>query len=921
MEIKKSLTMPKTAFEMRGNLAQKEPVMQKHWDEIKLYEMVLAKNQKNKHYVFHDGPPFANGDIHCGHAMNKVLKDIVVRYHNMLGEYTPFVPGWDTHGLPVETALAKKGVKRKTLSLVDYRKLCEQYALEQVDHQMHQFMRLGLLCDFEHRYITLQHDYEAMQIKVFAKMALDGMIFRGKKPVFWSPSSESALAEAEIEYNDITSTSIYVPFKVSKKNAFLNGDESFVIWTTTPWTIPANLAICLNAHYEYGVFETDQGVFIFLAELEKQLSEILHLTNVKLRKIIKGQDLEGVETKHPLYDRTSVIILGDHVTNDTGTGCVHTAPGHGEDDYNVGKKYGLPAFCPVDDKGYMMAEAGPELAGLFYEEANEKVLELLDKKHALMASSKITHAYPHDWRTKKPVIFRATDQWFCSIEKIKAKLMQEIKGIKWYPDWGEVRLGNMIADREDWCISRQRAWGVPLPIIYNEDGSPIFEQKVFDHISDLFRQYGSTVWYEKDVKELLPDGYKNPASPNGKFKKETDIMDVWFDSGSSHTTVMDQRGYGYPCDLYLEGSDQYRGWFNSSLIIGTVYHGQAPFKTCVTHGFVLDGNGNKMSKSLGNTIDPNKLIAVYGADVVRLWAASIDYQQDVRISEPIIKQISEQYRKIRNTLRFLHGNLSDGEFGHFDYAKDKTTSFELVDRFILEKLHSVVNQCLDNYEHFNFLAITTTLENFMANDLSAFYLDIGKDVLYCDEFDSVRRRQYQTVLYEVLDALLRLLAPILPHTMEELYQLMPDRKLASVHLLEMVKPQKVDEAVLADYQILLNLRTEVLKALEEARASGNIGSAQEATVVLDIQDAKTKTAFAKLPAAEKTRFFIVSKLEEKPNSGLKQTVAQVQILKNEGIKCERCWNHFEEHEVDANHLCSRCQKALAKASAHEVPHE
>ncbi|MFA7100225.1 MAG: isoleucine--tRNA ligase [Bacilli bacterium] len=917
MEVKKSLTMPNTAFEMRGNLANKEPVLQKKWEEMHLYEKVLEKNKNQPPFRFHDGPPFANGDIHCGHALNKILKDFIVRYKSMSGYYTHFIPGWDTHGLPIETALAKKGVKRKTMELSEYRKLCEKYALEQVNHQMAQFKRLGLEADFDHCYITLQHDYEAKQIEVFAKMVKAGMIFRGKKPVFWSPSSESALAEAEIEYYDVTSSSIYVAFKVSKKNQFLRGDESFIIWTTTPWTIPANLAICLNAKYDYGVFETDQGVFIFLKEFENTLPELLGLTNVKLRTVIKGSDLEGVEAKHPLYERSSVVILGDHVTNDAGTGCVHTAPGHGEDDYKVGRKYGLPAFCPVDDKGFMTAEAGVDFAGLFYEDCNTKVLEKLQECGALMKETKITHAYPHDWRTKKPVIFRATDQWFCSIDKIRNQLLTEIHAVKWYPSWGEVRLGNMIADRDDWCISRQRAWGVPLPIIYNEDGSPIFEDAVFAHISDLFRQYGSNIWYEKDVKDLLPSGYHNPKSPHDNYKKEKDIMDVWFDSGSSHTTVMDQRGLGYPIDLYLEGSDQYRGWFNSSLIIGTVYHNECPFRSVVSHGFVLDGKGQAMSKSLGNTIDPNKFANSYGADIIRLWVGSVDYQQDVRISEDIIKQIAEQYRKIRNTLRFVHGNLSDGSFGHFDAAKDNQKDLELVDQFVINKLHSVINQCLDNYDHYNFLAIITVLENFLANDLSSFYLDIGKDVLYCDEFDSKRRRQYQTVLHEVLDSLLRLLAPILPHTMEELYQLTSDKSEESVHLLSMVKPQDVNEEVLKEYTALLKLRTEVLKALEESRSKGEIGSAQEARLQLDINDKYTSEVFNKMSHAEQVRFFIVSDLELVKNNGLKQEVSQVKVLKDEGIKCERCWNRYPANKVNAEHLCERCEKAFKKAAQHE----
>ncbi len=919
MEIKNSLTMPKTGFEMRGNLPNKEPRIQENWEKSDLYHQVLNKNKGNKPFRFHDGPPFANGDIHCGHALNKTLKDIVVRYHSMLGDYTPYIPGWDTHGLPIETALAKKGIKRKELELPEYRKLCEKYAYEQIANQEKQFKRIGLMCDFENKYITLQHDFEAKQIEIFAKIALSGLIFRGKKPVFWSPSSESALAEAEIEYQDITSYSIYVPFKVVDTKGVLNGDESFIIWTTTPWTMPANLAICLNERYEYGVFETDQGVYIFLNEFKDSLSELLGFTNVKLRKIFKGKELEGITTKHPMYDRTSIIILGNHVTNDAGTGCVHTAPGHGEDDYIVGKKYGLETFCPVDDRGFMMKECGEELAGMFYEDANKKVLEILEREHALLKMVPITHAYPHDWRTKKPVIFRATDQWFCSIEKIKPQILKEIANVKWLPSWGETRLSNMIKERGDWCISRQRAWGVPLPIIYCEDGEPIFDEKVFKHISDLFREHGSIIWYELDAKDLLPSGYSNPHSPNNKFSKEKDIMDVWFDSGSSHSAVMDQRGFGYPTDLYLEGSDQYRGWFNSSLIIGTAYQGCSPYKTCVSHGFVLDGKGNKMSKSLGNTVDPNKIINQYGADVLRLWVASIDYQQDVRISDDIIKQIAEQYRKIRNTCRFLVGNLSNGNFGTFNYELDHQDKLERIDEFVLNKLYSVTNACLDAYNNYDFLSVTSLIENFMANDLSSFYLDVGKDVLYCDEFDSVRRKQYQTVLYKVLDSLLRLLAPILPHTMEELYSYLPGSK-GFVHMLDMVrKVDHIDEEALNEYKILLSLRANVLKSLENARASGLIGSAQEASIKLEITNSETKKAFDKLTKDEQVRFFIVSKLELTSNNGESYDDCKVEVIKHNGHRCERCWNRFDEELVDG--LCPRCRKAYEKAKKCEDNHE
>lgn len=920
MELKDTLTMPKTSFEMRGNLPKKEPEFQKRWNEMNLYNQILKKNFGKPRFMLHDGPPYANGDIHCGHAMNKVLKDFVIRYKSMSGFYTPFIPGWDTHGLPIETVLQKKGINRKEIDIVEYRKLCEKYALEQVEKQKNQFLKLAVLGEFDNPYMTLQHTYEAVQIKVFADMAMSGLIFKGKKPVFWSPSSESALAEAEIEYQDVTSYSIYVAFKVSKKNAFLDGDESFIIWTTTPWTIPANLAICLNPNYEYGVFETDKGVFIFLKEFADSLKEKLGFNSLKLRKTLKGKDLEYVEAKHPFYDRNSLVILGNHVTNDAGTGCVHTAPGHGEDDFFVGQKYGLPTYCPVDSRGFMMKDAGPELEGMFYEKANDKVLEILNNTGALLGSEKMTHSYPHDWRTKKPVIFRATDQWFCSIDKIREKLLSEIKDIKWFPSWGEVRLANMIANRGDWCISRQRAWGVPITIIYAEDGTPIFDKKLFDHFVELFRKYGSNIWFEKTAEELLPEGYTNPLSPNGKYKKETDIMDVWFDSGSSHTSVLVERGYKYPFDLYLEGSDQYRGWFNSSLIIGTAINNCAPYKTCVSHGFVLDGKGNKMSKSLGNTIDPNKIIANSGADILRLWVASVDYQSDVRISDEIIKQAAEQYRKIRNTFRFLVGNLGvKGSLGYFDITKNNANDFDVVDSYILEKLKIVTNNCLYAYDNYDFSTVTTEIMNFMSIDLSSFYLDLTKDVLYCDEYDSHRRRQVQTVLYKTLFALLRLLAPILPHTCEEIYDLWYDRNKESVHLLDMPKKEdNIDKILLEEYSLVLKLRSDILKALEEARTSSLIGSSQEATLDIEILDKDVERVFKKFSYQEKIRLFIVSSLKEINNlNANKYDVCKVLVKKDGGEKCERCWNRFPKGELNEQNICPRCQEAVLKASKWE----
>lgn len=909
MEIKKTLLMPKTNFEMRGNLPSKEPAIREKWQKGKLYEQLLLKNKKNTPFVLHDGPPYANGNMHIGHALNKSLKDFVVRYKAMSGFYTPFIPGWDTHGLPIENAVIKSGVNRKTTEASEFRRKCDAYAHEQIETQKHQQLSLGVIGNYSNPYLTLSKEFEANEVDMFATLALNGLIYKGLKPVYWSPTSESALAEAEIEYYDKEDTSIYVAFKVKNGKNILTSDDYFVIWTTTPWTIPANLAICLNSNMQYGLYQTDKGRFIFLESLKEKLTEELGFSEVKLIKIFKGRDVEGVTAIHPFYNRESLVILGDHVTDDAGTGCVHTAPGHGAEDFYVGMKYNLDVLCPVDEKGLMTAEAGADLAGLTYYEANEKVIEKLDAMGHLLAAKRFTHSYPHDWRTKKPVIFRATPQWFASIDKIRDNLLSEIKKVKWHNPWGELRMTNMIKDRSDWCISRQRLWGLPIPIIYNEDKSPIIEKEVFDHISMLFRKKGSTCWYELTPKQLLPKGYKNSKSPKGGFYKETDTLDVWFDSGSSHTGVLKERGLGYPCDLYLEGSDQYRGWFNSSLILGVAKHKQSPYKELVSHGFIVDEKGMKMSKSLGNGVDPLKIIESQGADILRLWVASIDYQADCKIGNDILKQVSETYRKIRNTFRFLVGNLSHGEYGKFSLTKDAVKSYELVDLCVLEKLKQVKNTVLESYDKYDFSTVLTTIVNFMTVELSSFYLDLAKDVLYCDTFRSNRRRQIQNVLYKVLDTLLRLLTPIIPHTMDELYtELTGSAK--SAQLLSMPVKENVNESLIKEFELLLNLRTDVLKAIEVARGEGLVKSSQEVSLELDIFDEATKEVFNKLNKLEKTRLFIVSDvIESQLKDEYKQEVSKVKVNVHTGVKCERCWNRFDEKDVK-DCMCKRCNDAM-----------
>ncbi|MCD6482587.1 MAG: isoleucine--tRNA ligase, partial [Candidatus Izimaplasma sp.] len=680
---KDTLLLPKTDFPMRGNLGNNEPKIQEEWNEIDLYNKRLTKNINNPKYVLHDGPPYANGNIHIGHALNKVLKDFVLRYKSMQGFYTRYVPGWDTHGLPIETALVKtKKINRNLIDKVEFRKMCATYALQQVDKQKEQFKRLGVLGEWDNPYITLNAKYEASQLTVFAEMVEKGLIFKGLKPIFWSPSSETALAEAEIEYHDKKSPSIYVAMDAVEKLNVFEDDFRFLIWTTTPWTIPANLAIAVGDQLLYSFIRVNDNVnYLVATALIDTLTSLFEWEKVEILKEVKGQVLEGMSYKHPLYDRISPIVIGHHVTVEGGTGLVHTAPGHGEDDFIIGQKYGLETLCPVDSKGFMTSEAG-QYEGQFIEDCNKSVVKDLDDQHYLLKMVWITHSYPHDWRTKKPVIFRATAQWFASIESLKDDMLKEIKNVTWYPKWGELRMTNMVKDRKAWCISRQRTWGVPIPVFYNEDGSEILDKTVINHVAKIFEKEGSNAWYTKSAKELLPEGYTNPASPNGEFTKETDILDVWFDSGTSHHGGMTDYGNPYPSDLYLEGSDQYRGWFNSSLSTGVASMGKSPYKTCLTHGFVLDGDGRKMSKSLGNVIDPLKIMKQSGADILRLWVASVDYQSDVRISNDMMKQVSESYRKIRNTIRFMLGNLFD-----FNPLKDRVEFNDLneVDKYITLK--------------------------------------------------------------------------------------------------------------------------------------------------------------------------------------------------------------------------------------------
>ncbi|MEG0314062.1 MAG: isoleucine--tRNA ligase [Erysipelotrichaceae bacterium] len=907
MEYKDTLLMPKTEFEMRGKLPTKEPLIQERWKEMDIYEQMLAKRDGAESFVLHDGPPYANGDIHTGHALNKILKDVINRSKFMMGYKVPYIPGWDTHGLPIETAIQKLGHNRKTMEIAEFRKLCYDYALKQVAIQKEGFLSLGCVGDYDHPYITLQKDFEYHQIQVFGKMAMDGLIYKGLKPVYWSPSSESALAEAEVEYHDVKSPTIYVKFKVKDGLGILEGDESFVIWTTTPWTIPANLAICLNPRFTYAVVNSEKGKLICLEEMVDDLWEKFGLETKEVIRTFKGKELEMIKCTHPLYeDRESLVILGDHVTADAGTGCVHTAPGFGVDDFNVGMKYGLPAYCNVDEKGILTEESGELLAGQYVDDANKTVGVKLEELGALLKLEFITHSYPHDWRTKKPIIYRATTQWFASIEKIRQPLLDEINKVDWIPAWGETRLFNMIRDRGDWCISRQRAWGVPIPIIYAEDDTPIMDQAIFDHVANLVKEFGSNVWFERSVEELLPEGYTHPGSPNNIFRKETDTMDVWFDSGSSHTGAMMDRGLSYPADLYFEGSDQYRGWFNSSLIIGTAMYGKAPYKQVLSHGFVMDGKGQKMSKSLGNTISPKKMSKQYGSDILRLWAASIDYQQDCRISDDILKQCSEGYRKVRNTFRFCMANLSEEDFTKTDIVPTKNLT--LLDKHMMILLKDTIFSVEKAYNEYRFADVVSCLSNLMTNQCSAYYLDFTKDILYIEKKDSLRRRQVQTVLYHYVDVLCKLWAPILVHTCEEIndfFHAVPD----SIHLSTFPSLEDVEnsEQIKKDMARLNLIRTDIFKALEDARASKEIGKSLEAHVLVNLQQSDDELV-DKYLGNTFAQWLIVSKATL-TNVDLPQfEVCQVKVEKADGAVCPRCWNISDSNNQDG--LCDRCAEVL-----------
>ncbi|MBR2152967.1 MAG: isoleucine--tRNA ligase [Clostridia bacterium] len=921
-----TMNLPSTDFPMRAGLPQKEPVALENWEKEGIYEERIKLNEGKPLFVLHDGPPYANGDIHMGTALNKVLKDFIVRYKNMAGFNAPFVPGWDTHGLPTELkARAKAGITAdSTIPDTELRDLCREFTLGYLDTQRAQFRRLGCIGEWFNPYITLTHDFEETQVKVFAEMANKGYIYKGLKPVYWCPECDTALAEAEIEYADDPCHSIYVKFRVKDDKGILaplGADLSntyFVIWTTTTWTLPGNVAICLGPDFDYALIKAGDEFYVMAEGLYESALAAAEITEYEVLGTVKGSDLEYITTEHPFLDRESLVIVGDHVTLESGTGCVHTAPGHGVEDFEVCKKYPeLPIVVPVDHKGILTAEAG-EFAGLSTDDANKAIAKKLDSTGNLFALKKIVHQYPHCWRCKKPVLFRATSQWFCSISDFREDAIKAVDSVEWIPEWGHDRLQSMIRERNDWCISRQRKWGVPIPVFYcDKCGKEIIDFEAMNKTAEIFGKEGTNAWFSNDADYFLPDDFTCPHCGNKEgFSKEKDIMDVWFDSGSSHLAVCKNRPYlKWPADVYLEGGDQYRGWFQSSMLTSVAVTGQAPYKTVISHGWVVDGEGKKMSKSLGNGINPDDIVKQYGAEILRLWVASSDYHADIRISPEILKQLSEGYRKIRNTARFILGCIGDFNPDVNAVSDDKLKD---IDIWALNALNNLIEKVTKGYEKYEYYNVYHAIHHFCVVDMSNFYLDVIKDRLYSEKADSETRHAAQTVIYKVLETLTLLVAPILAFTSEEIWGYMPhsasqDARHALYNEFPKTFEVKVDDEFIARWDRIHQIRDDVKKALENARNEKVIGSSLDAKVTLfaegEILDF-VKGVEDILPAV-----FIVSQVEIAEGEGAFKGDVEglsVSVAKAEGEKCERCWIYSDTVGSDSEHptLCSRCAGVL-----------
>lgn len=918
MEYNKTLNLPKTNFPMKANLPKKELEILNFWEEKNIYNEVQSKTEGNEKFVLHDGPPYANGHIHLGTTLNKILKDIIVKYKSMNGFDSPFIPGWDTHGLPIEQqAIKNLGLDRSVLSTVAFRDKCKEYALKYVDIQKEEFKRLGVRGDWEYPYLTLDPEYEAAQISVFGEMAKKGYIYKGMKPVFWCADCRTALAEAEVEYLDKKSPSIYVKFKIKDAQGKFEEENSYVIiWTTTPWTLPANLAITLHPNYKYLFLRTNKGDLLIAEDLLEEVMEKVNISEYEIIQTFKGKELEGIVCENPLFERDSLLIIGEHVTLAQGTGCVHTAPGHGLEDYEIGKKYDLPIVSPLDDDG-IFTEEGEQFSGMNTDEANKEIVKELEQKNLLLNFEFIEHQYPHCWRCKKPILFRATEQWFASIDGFRNNALEEIKKVTWIPSWGMERIYNMVSERGDWCISRQRTWGVPIPIFYcSICKNPVISDETITGVKKLVSMHGSNIWYEKSAEELLPEGFTCKECGADSFYKEEDIMDVWFDSGSSHEAVCALHpDLKWPADMYLEGSDQHRGWFNSSLSTAVAVRGEAPYKIVLTHGYVVDEQGRKMSKSLGNVVSPLDVVQEMGADILRLWVSSADYKRDVAASPNILKQTTESYRKIRNTIRYLLANLYD-----FDVENDRVSMEQMkeVDKLALSKLNNLIKKVTKAYDNYEFHIVYHSIYNFCIVEMSTFYLDISKDRLYVFEPNALSRKSVQTVMYDILHSMVRMLSPILAFTAEESWQHMPNFKdlNSSVQLENWPKPREdyIDLDLEEKWRQIFNIREQIAKALEEKRQEGVIGHALDARV--DIYPTKkAKELLSPLEEDLKT-IFIVSdvRLHDSDINVPEEDLIDVEVSHAEGYKCERCWMYCTSVGMNKEELkiCSRCADILKK---------
>jgi isoleucyl-tRNA synthetase len=929
MDYKETLNLPKTDFPMKANLSQREPEMLARWDDMHIYARIREASGGRKPYILHDGPPYANGSIHLGTALNKIIKDILVKAKNMAGYDSIYVPGWDCHGLPIEHQVDKElGEKKAGMSLADKRRFCRVYADKYVGIQREQFKRLGVFGEWENPYLTMTYDYEATTVAEFGRLYLGGSVYKGKKPVYWCATCKTALAEAEVEYHDHTTPSIYVKFAfvshIAARRPKLAGERvSIVIWTTTPWTIPANLAIALHAEFIYAAVKVKGEVLILAKELLDYCLDAFGLRHepYEILDEFPGAALEGLKCRHPLVDRETLLILAPFVTLDAGTGCVHIAPGHGQEDYEIGMKYGLDNYAPVDDDGKFTGDV-KAFSGQFVFDANGAINRALAKAGALLGQMEMQHTYPHCWRCKEPIIFRSTEQWFISMEKndLRKKALAAIDGVAWIPAWGRDRIYGMIENRPDWCISRQRLWGVPITMFYcRECNGEVMTQEILDHVVGLVREHGADVWFEREAGALLPGGIRCPKCGGGDFRKETNILDVWFDSGVSHAAVLEHRPYlNSPADMYLEGNDQHRGWFHSSLLESVGTRGRAPYLNVLTHGFVVDGEGKKMSKSVGNVIDSQTIVDEYGAEILRLWVAAEDYTEDIRISAEILKRLVEAYRRIRNTSRFILGNLYD-----FDPALDRVPygSMAEMDRWVLHRLQEVIRRVRDAYEQYQFHVVYTTLYNFCTVDLSSLYLDVLKDRLYTSGAASAARRSAQTAMNAILEAMVKLLAPILTFTAEEVWQALPayPGKAESVHVTGFPEVDEtcVQNGLAENWKTLIALKGEVAKAIETARQNKILGHSLDASVTLAAPEELHTFLSAHLD--DLRALLIVSDLRVVDKISGDESFRSAEIAglsisvgRAPGAKCNRCWIYSETVGSNTEHptLCERCRGNL-----------